>query len=789
MGDSGYTMGKIGVTDKQSIALGQGSWDTTVKYTLNNNTVAIGPKSSVVVPSGDPQAIKEHYLYFYKTKRGDCNISQEWPPYPNDADEEDMLPPDLNGKGRGLIKIINNSYSIARLVNILNLRDTSVSPMSIHYKDFSPPVPVQYDKTGYVNVVGTDEFPIEAHENYLIQVTLEANESLATVERKAYIKDQTVTIIIGPDDFNETNAVGAKVTVQNDVNSWPVRITSMIVRNKSTSRSSVYGVSSWQPGGEISNKSSAEQLVISSAGMPILQGNTFEAIITLQGNNRTDVVTKDFNPPVLYSDLPPEQNTRTLTITDSDVPASLQESFEAVKSIDLGGNDTMNVSLQNGSVTSGSRLNLNNYAIVDPSTATVKGPIFWEIANPRNAEYNTSIWNQTNGLIDITGRKTPPNGDSTTTIDVRATIKNAAGTIFSKSDFTKTLTITVNFLDTPVTNPVTDIPAASIDFAGGNLTIKVGEYRNLFNMLTINPPNATVINDITWSIVGSGGSGAYFDLNGPSITGKAAGNGTVRAELAANKNGGTPLTADLKVTVIADITDEPSPEDGRILTPSQTGDTATWIEIAKNGNYSLIVRAHFIDWYGRDRNYPEWNYTSFGMNNAYGNSNVRKYINAWFTGEGTSNSRADKLPANARLRQFTVQNNAKYILGAGSNMVGLINGYSKPTSTHIGNAEDVAFALSYGEAANFISLTHFARNMNPETRKSSPYAIKNYQKLDFIKLPYGMWLRSPGDINGTACVLHLGNQGRVFPFGLTLGNPDDRGLLYPAVWVDQAIFN
>jgi hypothetical protein len=118
MGDAGYTLGKIGVTDKQSIALGQGTWETTLKYTLNNTSVTLGPKSSVIVPSNDPQSVKEHYLYFYKTNRGDYNISQEWPPYPNDASEEDLLPQDINGKGRGLIKIINNSYSMVRMVTI-----------------------------------------------------------------------------------------------------------------------------------------------------------------------------------------------------------------------------------------------------------------------------------------------------------------------------------------------------------------------------------------------------------------------------------------------------------------------------------------------------------------------------------------------------------------------------------------------------------------------------------------------------------------------------------------------
>jgi len=774
----GYTIGKIGVTDKQSIALGQGTWETTLTYVLNNTSEILGPKSSVIVPSNDPQAVREHYLYFYKTKRGDYNVSQEWPPYPNDADEEDQLPPDLNGSGRGLIKIINNSYTVAKLVTILNLRDSSISPMSVFYTDFSPPAPIQYGKTGYVNVVGTKDFPIDAHEGYLIQVTLEGNESLATVERKAYIKDQVVTIVINPEDLKETNAVGAKVTLENKVSSWPIRITSMVVRNKASAQSSVYGVHTWQPSGVIENGNWANQVVVSSAGMPILQGGLFEAVITVQGNNRTEVITKSFSPAELYSELPPEQNTRTITITDSDIPDSLKETFVPVTSIAMNKNE-MNVHLQEGIVKSGGRLNLNNYALVNPSNATVQGPIFWEIIDSGDAVCNPSAWSQTNGLIDILGRKS---GLSDTTIQVKATIQKAAGTIFNTSDFTQTFPIKVNFFDSPDPPVITNVWADSISFTGGDLTIKVGEYRNLSGLLEISPFNATVgKDDINWTIAGSG---AYFNLNGPNVTGKAVGTGIVKAVLPAAKNGGTERTANLKVTVISDIGKTPDPDDGRILTPPYTGDTENWVEIARNGSYSLIVRARYINIYAGKKNDPAWNCTPFGWNNAYGNSIVRKNINAWFTG----NSGIENLPSNARLRQFTVQNNAADILGTSNSVVGMTDGFSKPTETRISNGNDVAFALSYGEAASFCSKVYFLRNPVNGDQTSSAIAAANYNK---ITIPpgdlYGMWLRSPGDINYTAAALSNNNdRGRVFQFNLT--SDREHGLVYPAVWVHQDIF-
>jgi len=771
MDGAGYAIGKIGITDKQSIALGQGTWETTLEYKLDNSSVTLGPKSSVIVPSNDPQASKEHYLFFYKTKRGDYNISQEWPPYPNDADEEDLLPPDLNGLGRGLIKIINNSYSMARLVNIVNLRRPNTSSMNISYQYFNPPVPVQYDKTGYVNVVGTEEFPIDAHEDYLIQVSLQANDNLFTVERKAYIKDQVVTIVIDGEDLKETNAVGAKVTLENNVISWPVTITSLIVRNKASPQSSVYGIHTWQPSGVIGKAGQAVQYVLSSAGMPILKGDVFEAVITLQGNNNTGVITKDFSPAALYSELPPEQNTRTLTISDSDIPDSLKENFVPVTSIALNKN-VINVDLG----ISVGRLDLNNHT-VNPSNATVQGPIIWEIVNPGDA-----VCSLTNGLIEVTGRTTSLN--PSTIIKVKATIQNAAGDLFSKYDYTQTFDITVNFSASP-SNPDPDVWADNISFTGADLTIKVEEYRNLISMVKISPSNTTVKKeDIDWSIAGSGD---YFSLNGPNIIGKAVGIGKVKVVLPASKNNNNALQAILNVTVISNTEDKPDPDDNRILTPPETGDSVNWVEIARNGDYSLIVRTHYINFYGKNHdNDPTWNFIYYGGNNAYGSSNVREVINSWFGNETKFIKSAERLPSGARLRSYTVQNNANDFLGTSNSIVGLTDGFSKPIANKASSGNDIAFALSYGEAANFCSKTYFIRNASLSYQLSSDIAEKNYGKINMpSEALYGMWLRSPGDLPCTAS--NLSNSGKVFQFQL---DPASReyGLVYPALWVHKDIF-
>jgi hypothetical protein len=331
MGGADYTIGSIGAGDKQSIALGQGSWATRLTYTRDGIERTLGPINSVIVPSNDPQAIKEHYLYFYLNNRGEYAISPEWPPYPNDAAEEDLLPRD-SGYGRGLIKIVNNSTALTGTVMIHNLKEPNLFPFTIEYHNFTPPVPVQYNKTGYVDVIGTEEFPIEAHEGYLIQVIMENSEGIGMVERKAYIKDQMVTIVITADDLSFNNAQGAKVTLENKTSNWPVKIVNLTVRNRVVNyRSSYFGTGTWVPQGAIGSGESAVQYVMSTTAMPITPDAQFDALVAIQGNGVTVVVTKSFDPAILYSVNPPDRNTRTITITDIDVPDEIKDAFRGAK--------------------------------------------------------------------------------------------------------------------------------------------------------------------------------------------------------------------------------------------------------------------------------------------------------------------------------------------------------------------------------------------------------------------------------------------------------------------------
>jgi len=233
------------------------------------------------------------------------------------------------------------------------------------------------------------------------------------------------------------------------------------------------------------------------------------------------------------------------------------------------------------------------------------------------------------------------------------------------------------------------------------------------------------------------------------------------------------------------IVDIPTGVNGRILHPWQTGDTnSNWIEIARNGKYSLIVRAVSIcNVRFSDTNGDYWTSYLRGLCNNYFNS-VKDYIYAPRT-----ISLLATLPQNCRLRAYTVETNALYKIGTSSNYASLSDGFSKPTRFYARAGSDICFALSYTEAANFMSRVRFINGAYPNSQPSPDFAVSNYLKIVPIPQLYtDIWLRSPGSVYGTAAAI-------TYSLSLQHGTVYQKNQVYetanihPALWVDSAIFN
>ncbi len=139
------------------------------------------------------------------------------------------------------------------------------------------------------------------------------------------------------------------------------------------------------------------------------------------------------------------------------------------------------------------------------------------------------------------------------------------------------------------------------------------------------------------------------------------------------------------------------------------------------------------------------------------------------------------------MRRHTVKNTAAAALGTGTaGRAGKTDSFSKPIEEPDSTGLDVAFALSYSEAANFISKEYAWGG--GATEPSGTIASENFAKMQIPGDDYKydkLWLRSPGTDSAMAST--LGSKGRVFQAGID-GTIGGNGLIYPALWVDMAIF-
>ncbi|MCL2136876.1 MAG: DUF6273 domain-containing protein [Coriobacteriia bacterium] len=209
---------------------------------------------------------------------------------------------------------------------------------------------------------------------------------------------------------------------------------------------------------------------------------------------------------------------------------------------------------------------------------------------------------------------------------------------------------------------------------------------------------------------------------------------------------------------------------GRVLPASQAGDSSDWVEIARNDGYSLILRKDVlpVGWQA---------YTTSGTNNVYSISNVRNIVNNWFN---------NTLSSSARLKNYTTTHNALTEIGYFASFGGI----SKPTGISCKSGNDVAFLLSFGEAASFCSLQYATSSSS--WKASSDLARTNFNKL--TPLPSNAqqdfwWLRSPGFTSYSACSVgtHTAAMGNIV---WCSSSTNFKGYDYvrPALWVNSGIF-
>jgi hypothetical protein len=638
--------------DQEMILLGSGSYETTAYYTREGTRYSTDVKTAIVTREDGSMAVRTNYLYFYKTTSTEpgqeYQLTQTWPPIPNDASEvnkpEDtlldtqgilkiinnatpsldhdliariningteypsavntsnymgpgesrryildagtahvsfrpvdqsyygqtsvreiksreitILPytnnmgnpfafPEDNGKGTGLIRITNNTTGVVRSVIVYDKADISKS-LPMGWEDFNPPLPINYGKVGMVPVVGTDDVPLNSGVSQLIQVVLDTAEDTVVIERVAALKDQIVNIVISQDNLSiggdkAGGRRGSKVVVRNNTLT-PTNILGIYVYNQANvAASAVYALDIPSP-----NPSQKELYVLSTTGLPIVEGANYKARLSVYGNGLIAVIDKDFSPDNKLYSTDPANHVRHITLEQADLPSELVEDFKPVTGITISPSPYPVNSITESSLDGSNKqlkipgaVNLNHTALVAPAGASKRSPITWTV-QPGGGSGYVSL-DPATSVLTVTG--IAPEADRTVTLG--AAIEKAAGTVTAKSDFSTTIRISLAYQNVIRTIRVTGITLSPAQ-------VEKGSTLDLKSLVTLNPDGANIngvpitAEDLIWTITGTNTTGS--SINDSILTaGGTAGAVTVQAALPAAANGGTSVTKTVKITIV-----------------------------------------------------------------------------------------------------------------------------------------------------------------------------------------------------------------------------------------------
>jgi hypothetical protein len=465
--------------------------------------------------------------------------------YTQDHARGGVLPRD-DGFGAGLIKITNLSGT--GIVYGVTIYDRGDLTNSVDYgtDSFNPPREINSGNVGLLPVVGTSDFRLNPGASQLIQVALETSGGLVYVERIASLNGAIITITINSADLDNARRAGSKVTVVNGT-TFPTAIQTLevfeVIPGTTTPKSNVsasYSLSTTTQSGVPSSSSSNPVYVLSTAGLPIVDAaQEFRARLLVTGNGHSATVLKSFSPSSSLYSLNPETSLRTITLTDTDLLPypDLKENFVPVSGINFSASPLTVYSFTRSNPDGSNpqwvhqgQLNLSDYAVVTASggTPSKTSPIEWTLSDSGGGR--AAI---VDGVLKAVGF--PPAGQTTVIVKVKATIRNAKGTVTAKTDFVSgDLPVNLEYVNTISTLKVTDFSLS------GTVSLQENQQYDLKNLVPqsgILPSGANIDGllitaaDLEWEISGPPSNAS---LNGSLLT-MGTGDITVKATMPAAK--------------------------------------------------------------------------------------------------------------------------------------------------------------------------------------------------------------------------------------------------------------
>jgi hypothetical protein len=265
--------------DQKMILLGTGSYVTTAKYTKGGSQVSTTQKNIVVTKEDGSMAVRTNFVYFYKTNKGDYQLSQTWPPIPNDASNENK-PEEALLEGQGMLRIINKATP-GVFSNIVRIKiDTEEHPSATN----TVPYMIPGDTRSYILDAGTVHVSFMAQNQNIYGLVIPRDIHSRQVTTLEYTGDLANPDVIPPDE-----GYGAGL-IRITNNSQGLVYGAGIFARLDTSKFVSYGYEDFTPAQIISYNQVGRISVIGTPEFPLLAGGLQVIQVyleTLQG----DVVT------------------------------------------------------------------------------------------------------------------------------------------------------------------------------------------------------------------------------------------------------------------------------------------------------------------------------------------------------------------------------------------------------------------------------------------------------------------------------------------------------------------
>jgi hypothetical protein len=466
--------------DQQKAYLAAGSYETKAFYTRGGVQRQTTVKNAIVTKEQGSMAVRTNFLYFYKTTAGDYQLSQNWPPIPNDASGENS-PEDALDDSQGFLKITSNAVpnNPHALVARININGTEY-PDSSNTSNYMGPG----ESRTYILAVGpVDVLFKPVDQTYYGQVSRRDIESRKTTEL-FYVNDMG-----NPFAFPESTGYGSGlIWIKN--NSTAVVVSAAVYKTGVPGESITIGYDDFTPPYPINYRGAGFVPVVGTSAVSLESGETQLIQVVLETVEGLVVVEQT---GALYN------NIVEVEITD----AKLKPAGRTGSKVTVTNNTTTPTNILGMYVYGKDNSADANavYALDIPKQNSQTLYVLSTTGLPiiSGKDYGARLTVYGNGNIAVINKDFSPNGK-----------------LYSTEPDKNLRTITLEEADVPAAwkTPVSDIESSipaelaswyNTDWLGGNPQLTVPGSIILDHNVVVKPDNAAKKSPINWSIIeGSG---------------------------------------------------------------------------------------------------------------------------------------------------------------------------------------------------------------------------------------------------------------------------------------------